>query len=122
MRRVFAHVLSHGGELFVGAGDDHRRRRQRLDQVFEVGSILRSQDVDERILEGSSARPGSSVRIDAGLHQLPDRFVVFVVVVEGELVVDPESNEHGDAHTEGETADVYKRVAFVAEEVPQTDG
>ena len=55
-------------------------------------------------------------------HALGDPFVVGSVVIEGDLVGDPEADEEGDGHAGGEAEDVDGGGAFASAEVAPGEG
>jgi hypothetical protein len=61
---------------------------------------------------GHGLVPGGEIE-----HRFGDAAVVRGVVVEAELVPDPEPDEEGDGHAGGEAGDIDKAIAFILDQV-----
>jgi hypothetical protein len=53
--------------------------------------------------------------------RLHDTIIIFVILIKREFIEDPEADEHGDGHAQGEPADVDCGISFIAEQLSPPD-
>src|SRR5688572_15935925 len=55
------------------------------------------------------------------LHYLRDAMIVRVVLVEGQFIMYPQSDQHSHRHTGSKSTNINERVSFISEQVPVSD-
>ncbi len=98
---------------------DAAQRPATHHDVFEVVGVL----VAQRHFQGPRNRnPRVDFAVaDATLPDLRDAIVVFVIMVESQLIVHPKANQHRHGHAHGQSADVDEGVALVTGKVAVGD-